>query len=173
MYPKTKAEQMIDKTFPLLVKLMDSGLELARQLLLLLDGESRILRQNRHAASLNHLTEQKQQLVSQLNQFSDQLGQILASEKLDNGREGLQQYFEIARQKDLQTATAVERWSEFMTISERCRMLNEQNGASIALLTRHVQRSLQILKGKPQTTSTYGPDGTTRSGLYSRTLVSV
>lgn len=164
---------MIDKTFPLAGKLLDSGLELGRQLLRLLDEEAQILQKNRHAESLNLLTEQKQQLVSQLNQFAGQLGQILASEKLDSGSEGIRQYFQIARQNGLQTEEIVERWSEFMAISERCRKLNEQNGTSIALLSRHVQHSMQILKGKPQSINTYGPDGTARSGQYSRSLVSV
>ena len=166
-------KMMIDKTFPLTGQLIDSGLELGRQLLRLLDEEAQILRNNRHAESLNSLSEQKQQLVSQLNQFAAQLGQILSSEKLDNGSEGIRQYFEIARQNGLQTSKTIGRWSEFMTISERCRKLNEQNGASIALLSKHVQRSMQILKGKPQTINTYGPDGTARTGQYSRSLVSV
>ncbi len=164
---------MIEQTFPLAEQLMEKGLELSRQLLLLLEEESRLLQQERHAASLNHLTEQKKQLVSQLNQFSAQLGQILASEKLHSGREGIEKYFEIARQNGLHTAKAVECWSEFTNISERSKRLNEQNGASIALLTRHIQRSMQILKGKPQTINTYGPDGTTGTSQYSRTLVSV
>jgi flagella synthesis protein FlgN len=59
--------------------------------------------------------------------------------------------------------------SQFWIISA----LNEQNGAMIALLSRHNTQSLHILKGKSQSSNTYGPDGSSKADLFKRSLISV
>ena len=164
---------IIEKTFPIADQLIHNGLKIIQELYRLLNEEADALKQSHHANSLPLIAEQKQRLVFQLNQFSEQISQILTSEILPNDNEGINQYFSRASQQGLNTIKLSECWSEFTALSKNCRSLNEQNGASIALLARHVQRSLHILKGKSQTITTYEPDGSTNGSLSSRSLVSV
>jgi len=112
-------------------------------------------------------------VVAQLEQFSRQLGQVLATEKLLINQESVISYLEKAKAANFSTEQALQCWLDIVALSKKCRSLNEKNGASIDLLNRHTQRSLQILRGKSQLTSTYGPDGSTRSVLFSHTLISV
>jgi flagellar biosynthesis protein FlgN len=164
---------IIEKTFPIAEQLFHNGLKITQELYRLLNKEAEVLKQSDHANALPPIAQQKQRLVTQLNQFSEQISQILTSEKLPNSNQGINQYFARASQMDLDTLQLTECWSEFLAITKKCRSMNEQNGASITLLTRHVQRSLQIVKGNAQTVNTYGPDGSTNPGLSSHSLISV
>lgn len=164
---------MIEKTFPITEKLLANGLKSTQKLYELLSTEYEHLKQKIEPATLSTLAANKKELVAQLEQFSKQLGQVLATEKLLINQEGIKRYLEKAKAADLNTSEAVQYWLGIETLSKKCKSLNEQNGASIDLLSRHTQRSLQILRGKSQVASTYGPDGSTRSVLFSHTLISV
>ena len=164
---------MIEKTFPITEKLLATGLRGAQKLLELLSHEHDQLKQARDPARLLALANEKREAVAQLEQFSKQLGQVLATEKLMMGADGIAHYFEKAQQANFNINDAWQCWLNISELSKKCRLLNEQNGASIALLSRHTQRSLQLLRGKSQLATTYGPDGSTRSELFSHTLISV
>lgn len=165
---------MIDKTFPLTEKFVSNALTLVQQLEQLLNQEAEHLKKGaQEIDTLNSLIEKKQPLIVQINQFSRQMSQILATETLPNDHNGLLQYFAKAKATGLQTARTEHNWTEITRLSGVCQTLNEQNGASIDILRKHTQRSLQILKGTAQNTVTYGKDGTTKSSLNSRALISV
>lgn len=164
---------MITKTYPITEQLIINGLALTEQLFQLLTAESRVLKYSKKAAQINHTAIQKQQLVVQLNDFAQQLAKILATAQQTNTPEGIEKYFSSARAAHLDTAKTLRNWAELTHLSKKCRHLNEQNGAAIELLSRHTQRALHIIKGKPQTVSTYGPDGSTNGEMYSRPLISV
>ena len=61
-------------------------------------------------------------------------------------------------------------WKQIQQLCAECKTLNEQNGASIELLSLHAKRSLDILKGKSSAASTYGRDGVTQTDALTHTL---
>lgn len=164
---------MIEKTFPITEKILANGLKSVQQLFELLNRESEQLQNQADPSQLAILAADKQDAAAQFEQFSKQLGQILATEKLGVSPDDVKSYFEIARIAHFDIAETWAVWTKLVDLSKACRSLNEQNGACIELLSRHTQRALQILRGKSNLATTYGPDGSTRSELFSHTLVSV
>ncbi|CCE22679.1 flagella synthesis protein FlgN [Methylotuvimicrobium alcaliphilum] len=164
---------LISQTFPIAEKLIANGLSLTEQLYQALQQESTTLKQSALTETLDEITRQKQPLAQELNLFAKQLAQILETEKLPNTPAGLSDYLERAIQAGFDTSKTAENWTTLIKTTEKCQLLNEQNGASVEILLRHTRQSLNILKGKPQTTNTYGPDGNTKSDLFSGTLFSV
>ena len=164
---------MIEKTYPIAIKLAKNGLFHTQKLFQLLSEEASLLRKNDAPELLASIAAEKQLLVTQINQFTKQLSQILDTEKFTLSHEGIRNYLEKARSSGLKATELSQYWFEITELSKNCQELNEQNGASIDLLTRHSRRSLQIIKGSTQTINTYGPDGATSSELPSNSLVSV
>ena len=164
---------MINKTFPIAEKLISNGLLLSQTLYRQLQDETEILKQKQHADTLNSASDQKQRLINELNTFSQQLGQILETEKLPNNRAGLNAYFIKAENAGLSAAETSAKWNQITDISAKNQALNEQNGATIEILLRHTRQSLNILKGKPQTADTYGSDGYKKSAVFSSSIISV
>jgi flagellar biosynthesis protein FlgN len=164
---------MIEKTWPITEKLILNALDLTEQLYRQLTREADTLKKPPHAELINDIAANKKQLVMQLEQFNMQCGQILATEKLSDNQEGIKDYFQRADAAGLPTAEAINHWAKIQLICSECRTLNEQNGAGIELLTSHAKRSLHILKGKPYSSSTYGPDGSTQSDPFTHTLILV
>lgn len=164
---------MINKTHPITEKLLKKGLNSSLKLLDLLTSEADNLKKNANATAISTIAANKKETVTQLDQFSKQLTQVLATEKLQMTPSGVSEYFKKAETVKLNTSNSTRLWKEIISISKQCRILNEKNGASINLLSQHTQRSLQILKGKSQQATTYGPDGSTYSERLSHSLVSV
>jgi len=164
---------MINKTYPITEKLLRNGLSTSLKLLELLTSESDSLKKNADSTTISIIAVHKKETVTELDQFSKQLTQVLATEKLQMTPSGVSEYFKKAETINLDTSNSSSIWKEIISISKQSRMLNERNGASINLLAQHTQRSLQILKGKSQQATTYGPDGSTYSERLSHSLVSV
>ncbi|WP_305906577.1 flagellar protein FlgN [Methylomarinum sp. Ch1-1] len=164
---------MIEKTYPITEKLLDKGLTLSHKLFELLSQESQNLQSRSALQSLPILANSKKETVAQLEQFSNQLSQVMATEQLTLSPADIQKYFQIAHSAGLPVADGVKHWRQITEMGKKCQRLNEQNGASIDLLMRHNHRSLQILTGKSQLPATYGPDGSTRTERFSQSLVSV
>lgn len=164
---------MIDKTYPIAEKLLKTGLNLSSKLLNLLTTEAESLKHNADSKIISNIAHNKKETVSQLDLFSKQMSQVLATEKLKMSPSGIEEYFKKAQAINLNIDTSSNIWQEILTISKQCKLLNEKNGASINLLAQHTQRSLQIIKGKSQQATTYGRDGSTYNERLSHTLVSV
>lgn len=164
---------MIKKTWLIAEKLILNTLYLTKELHQRLTQEADTLKKFPHAELINDIAANKKRLVMQLEQFNTQCGQILATEKLPNNQGGIKEYFQRAEAAGLPTAESINNWAQIQFTCSECRSLNEQNGASIELLSYHAKRSLHILKGKPHSSNTYGPDGSTQSGQFTRTLVLV
>ena len=164
---------MIEKTWPIIEKLILNALHLTEQLYQQLTQEADILKKSPHTELLNNIAANKKQLVMQLEQFNVQCGQILLTEKLPNNHEGIKEYFQRTEAAGLPATEAINNWAQIQLICFKCRTLNEQNGASIELLAYHTKRSLHILKGKPHNLNTYGPDGATQSDSFTHTLILV
>ncbi|MCK4841785.1 MAG: flagellar protein FlgN [Methylococcales bacterium] len=164
---------MIDKTYPITEKLLKNGLDLSSKLLALLTKEASNLKNNADSSSITKIVNSKKEIVSQLNQFSKQFTQVLATEKLQMSSEGVAEYFKKAEKTALDTTASSDLWDEILSVSKKCLLLNEKNGASINLLAQHNQRTLNILKGKSEQPSTYGPDGSAYNEKLSHNLFSV
>lgn len=166
---------MIKQTLPIADKLLSDGLKLTNALYDQLVEEQSILlaSSSQDPALLANTIQNKQQLIKEIGVFSQQMGQILQTEKLSNDRKGIEAYFQKASEAGIDISITLEKWQGLSEIAQKCQILNEQNGASIDLLLRHTNQSLNILKGKPETSSTYGPDGTKKMDLFSGTVISV
>jgi flagella synthesis protein FlgN len=164
---------MIEKTFPIAEKLLNNGLMAAQRLLELLHGEADILSKKVDPEALTLMVAKKKEVVVLLEEFSKQLGQVLATEKLTADHSGIEQYLLKAQLAGINIGESRGSWANITALSKKCRTLNEQNGAGIELLSRHTQRALQIVKGKSPQVSTYGRDGAARSEQFSHRLISV
>ena len=164
---------MIAKTFPIAEKLLNNGLMAAQRLLELLQAEAEILSKKVDAEALLQVVDNKREVVVLLEEFSKQLGQVLATEKLAADHQGIAAYLSKAESIGIEVGVSRSCWSNITALSKKCRTLNEQNGAGIDLLSRHTQRALQIIKGKSPQVSTYGRDGAARSEQFSHRLISV
>lgn len=164
---------MVEKTWLIAEKLILNTLHLTRQLHQQLIQETDTLKKSPHAELINDIATNKKHLVVQLEQFNAQCGQILATEKLPNNQEGIKEYFQQAEAAGLLAVESINNWTQIQLICSECRTMNEKNGASIELLSYHTKRSLHILKGKPHSSNTYGPDGTTQSDPFTHTLTLV
>lgn len=164
---------MIDKTYPIAEKLILNALQMAQQLRLELNREADALKKAHSPELINTIATNKKQLVAQLEQFSSQIAQVLSTENLPNSQDSIKEYFARAERSGLATAESLQNWDRLMLVCSECRSLNDQNGASINLLSLNTKRSLDILKGKPEISSTYGSDGTSKSDYRTRPLISV
>lgn len=164
---------MINKTHPITEKLLEKGVKLNLILLDLLTTEADSLNRLTNPAILSNIANKKKEAVSQLNVFAKQLSQVLSTEKLEMTPAGVADYFNKAKNVNLDTTKSTSYWQDILSIATQCRSLNESNGASINLLMQHSQRSLHILQGKSQQPTTYGSNGAAQRELFSHTLISV
>jgi len=164
---------MIQKTWPITEKLIVNALELIELLYQLLIEEADILQKPLQVELIENIASDKKQLVMQLEQFNQQCGQILATEELPNNDKGMNAYFQRGATAGLLAIAIAEHWIIIQQLCIKCRALNEQNGASIELLSFHTQRSLQILKGNPQRSNTYGANGARKNDPFTHTLILV
>lgn len=65
------------------------------------------------------------------------------------------------------------RWQQIVTLTERCRALNEANGQFIRGQRRRVDGALRILRGQPAAAYEYGPAGEQRARNAGRLLGSI
>ncbi len=161
---------MMENTWVFAEKLILDILFLTEQLSQQLTQEADILKSAPTAESLDGSTANKKQLVSRLEERNQQFSQILAVEKLPNNQVGMNEYFQRAALAGLSTTETVNNWQKIQLICTECKFLNEQNGASIELLSLHAKRSLDILKGKKSGANVYGRDGVSQSETLANTL---
>ncbi len=162
---------MINKTYPIAEKILSQGQQLNQTLLTLLEKEAECLGKPA-AARLTELADQKKHIAGQLEQFNQQMTQILATESLDFTPSAIENYFNKAQDAGMDTQTGRESWRQITLLIKRSHLLNEQNGASITLLMRHNQRIQQIFRGKNQQATTYTATGSTSSTRFSRAIAS-
>jgi flagella synthesis protein FlgN len=164
---------MIQKSWPIAENLILNALQLTEQLHQLLIEEADTLQKPLQADLIDSIATDKKKLVSQLEEFNLQCGQVLATEELPNNQEGIGAYFQRATSAGLSAIETTQHWVAIQSLCVKCKALNEQNGASVELLSFHTQRSLHILKGDAQRSNTYGANGARKNDPYTHTLISV
>jgi flagella synthesis protein FlgN len=161
---------MIEKTWLAAEKLLLNILITTKQLHQQLVQETGILKTGLPPELIDQCTARKKQLVNQLEELHSQVSQLLASAQLPNNQDGINRYLQQAEAAAFPVAETLANWKQIQQLCAECKTLNEQNGASIELLSLHAKRSLDILKGKSQAANTYGRDGVTQSDALTHTL---
>jgi len=144
-----------------------SDVELAEQLLVLLEDEFQALAQ-RDLVALENLLGGKQIILKQLDQHAQHRSGLLRAAGFSNDLSGLQQYATGQEGgQDLLAASA--RLSELI---DSCKRLNVRNGQIIQASQVGTSRVLNLLQGSSATPTLYNSRGNqTRSG-YQRPLSS-
>jgi flagella synthesis protein FlgN len=161
---------MIENSWPFAEKLILDIVEATAQLRQQLAQEAELLKTGPQAELIDASAAQKKRLANQLEGLNSQLGRLLAAEQVTTNQEGVALYLQRAEAAGLPTAQTLANWRQFRRLCAECQALNEQNGASIELLSLHAKRSLDILKGKTHATNTYGRNGTAQSESLNHTL---
>lgn len=161
---------MTEHTWESAEKLVSNILFLTKQLHQQLAQEANILKSAPQPAELDSCTANKKQLASRLEEFNQQFNEILAADDLPSNQHGINEYFQRAASSGLPVADTVANWREIQRVCAECKSLNENNGASIDLLSQHAKRSLDILKGKNRGTNIYGRDGIPKSDPLTHSL---
>jgi flagella synthesis protein FlgN len=161
---------MIEDTWGSAEKLVTNILFLTKQLHQELAQEAKTLKSAPQPAELDGCTANKKQLASRLEQFNQQFNEILTADGLPSNQNGINEYFQRAALAGLPAADTAANWREIQRVCAECKSLNENNGASIDLLSQHAKRSLDILKGKNRGANIYGRDGIPKSDPLTHTL---
>lgn len=164
---------MIENTYPLVVNLLTDILKRMSGLEKTLQDEAKILKAASSPDSISQKAGEKIRLIADLEAFNKQLVDVLRLENLPIDRVGIEQYFKNVGTAGLNMAALESDWQKIQENALLCKQLNDQNGASILLLSRHTERALQIIKGSSLVSNTYGPNGASQSELHSRSLFSV
>ncbi|MDT3719892.1 flagellar protein FlgN [Pseudomonas oryzihabitans] len=144
-----------------------TDVELAEQLLVLLEDEFQALAQ-RELVALENLLGGKQIILKQLDQHAQHRSSLLRAAGFSNDLSGLQQYASGQEEgQDLLAASA--RLGELI---DACKQLNVRNGQIIQASQVGTSRVLNLLQGSSATPTLYNSRGNqTRSG-YQRPLSS-
>lgn len=146
-------------------------LELMGEMLGVLQREKEDLAR-RDASCLQETIKTKESLAERINGLTDAQQSLFKNHNLPTGREGLDRLFAALPSAPTTDAFRA-KWNQIKALAHECNDLNANNGAYIALMNQHVQRSLDVLHGRSQHEFVYGPDGIRRRPAASRKLLSV
>jgi flagellar biosynthesis/type III secretory pathway chaperone len=138
----------------------------------LLEREAEQLKQ-RDADGLAESSRDKALLSTQIARLTESQDALLAARQLMPGRKGMDALLASLPAQSPETGVLRASWREIQSIGKDCQRLNECNGAYIGLLSRHVERSLDLLHGRDTQEFVYGPDGGSRRPKAMRSLVAV
>ena len=110
---------MINKTYPITEKLLENALILSLKLLEQLIKEADNLKTQTDSAMVSEIAVNKKETVSQLDKFSKQLTQVLATEKLPMTADGVTEYFKKAEAVNLNTKNSTHLWKEIIGRDQR------------------------------------------------------
>ena len=139
---------MIEKTYPIALKLLENGLALSMELQELLVKEENELKQNTDSERLSTIIVNKKEKVSQLEQFSKQFSQVLTTEKLPMTASGIADYFALAKKTNINASKLTTLWKKIVASSKKSQLLNQKNGASINILAQYTPSLLAHPKRK-------------------------
>lgn len=151
--------------------LFDQYQQLIAEMRGVLEREQESLR-TRDLPSLERTTKSKESLAERINGLTASQQALFKNHNLPTGRDGLDRLF-AALPSSPQADAFREKWRGIKELAEQCNELNAHNGAYIALLNQHAERSLDVLHGRSQTEFVYGRDGARHRPAATRKLLSV
>jgi flagellar biosynthesis/type III secretory pathway chaperone len=149
----------------LFVKIIQIEIEQSQRLLDMLVKEYDLLQKGSPQA-LQTLTEEKKQQLKHVETAVLNHNRFLEQQGLSPDREGTEAFIKQCADNESMTIT----WQRFITLLETCHKQNEINGGAVQLNRRHVNQTLDILKGISQKDKTYGPSGESKPNSTSKSL---
>ncbi|MES9940547.1 MAG: flagellar protein FlgN [Candidatus Thiodiazotropha sp. 6PLUC2] len=146
-------------------KLLNSEIEQTQTLLELLKREFELLKAPPSIA-LEELTEQKKQLLLEVEKSVSQHNQLLVSQGYSSDRKGNKAFIQQCQNSD----QLDQLWRQFSSLLEACQKQNEINGGAVQLNQHQVAQALDILRGCANSDKTYGPAGESRPTTSSKSL---
>jgi flagella synthesis protein FlgN len=159
---------MTPATIQTVHQLLENSIRITDELLSLLEQERSHLQQRNHNA-IPPLLEQKQQLMSQLEQGAELRQQWLADtpQQTDQTQEELW----CTLLTELGGPTLSTLWDAFKDKLVACQQGNEVNGKMIGRGQQSIRQLLTLLKGQVETPKLYNQAGNTQSHSLSQTVV--
>ncbi len=139
----------------LLARLMSEEAATLQELETLLSREHQILQQNQHAEALEDACAARQICMGTLLRIQEERRGLLRALGLRNEPQGIGALLDYC---DADTALR-SRWAAVAGAAQRCRDLNDRNGALVQSRIRRVEGMLEILTGSPRSPRVYGPQG--------------
>jgi len=150
-------------------QLLEDSVRSTSELLSLLEHERAHLQQRNHKA-LPDLLEQKQQLMSRLEQSALQRQQWLAIAPQDKSQQSTEERWNTLL-TDLGGPTLTKLWDTFKDNLIACQQNNEVNGKMIGRGQQSIRQLLTLLKGQVETPQLYNQTGNTQNQSLSQTVV--
>jgi flagella synthesis protein FlgN len=126
----------------------------------------------RDVPGLEQTTKAKESLAERINGLTADQQDLFKRHNLPTGRGGIDRLFAVLPSSP-QVDAFRDKWSKIKELAEQCNEINLHNGAYIALLSQHTQRSLDVLHGRSQSEFVYGRDGARHRPTATRKLLSV
>ena len=128
----------------------------------------------RRIDQIKALAEKKKDSVNRIQKQTSLSNGFLESSHLPGGGSGLETFFAQLDDDNPATRELREYRRKIGEYLNKCKALNESNGASIELMNRHTHRAIDILKNPGnQSHNTYGPDGSPQKTPATRARTSV
>lgn len=135
---------------------LQAELKSASQLLNLLNDERSALTET-NADIMNDMTAKKQPLIISLEQLGRQRENILQAAGFSSGKEGLEAFIENQpEQYSISLNSLVNLLKE---TAQACKDNNQINGGIVNVNRQHLQKAMNILRGRNDDPSSYGPGG--------------
>ena len=145
--------------------LLNDGIVQAKELNELLDKEYQSLQQV-DPEPLEHITLNKQQLLSELESLSKVQDQFLTQLGYSTDRKGIESCLDqLGDDSQLK-----QKWHALQSLLENCQKQNEINGRVIAVSRRQTTIALDLLYGLTTGSKTYGPTGESQTDRQSNSL---
>jgi flagella synthesis protein FlgN len=139
-----------------LSSILQSEINQSAQLAQLLRQEREALRAA-DAELIQHISQEKQPYIVQLEQLGRQREQLLKAAGFPGGKSGLEAF--IANHEPDESGMIEQLLQKLRTIAKVCRDFNQINGGIVNVNRQHMNRALSILRGRDPDTSAYGPGG--------------
>ena len=159
---------MTHATIQTVHQLLENSIRITDELLSLLEQERSHLQQRNHSA-MPPLLEQKQQLMSQLEQGAELRQQWLAHTPQQAEQTQEERWSTLLTQ--LGGPTLGKLWETFKDKLVACQQDNEVNGKMIGRGQQSIRQLLTLLKGQIETPTLYNQSGNTQSHNLSQTVV--
>jgi flagella synthesis protein FlgN len=159
---------MATTSFKPLQSILQTEQQLSEQLLAIMMAERDALI-NSDIDTINAMSEKKQPLVLQLEQLGRQRDAILQAEGFTADKEGLSAYISNQTPQDAERLASM---IENLKITARkCRENNHINGGIVNVNRQHLQRAMNIFRGRDINASSYGPGGEYTSQVVRQPLL--
>lgn len=118
---------------------------------------------------INSMSDKKQPLVLQLEQLGRQREAVLQVEGFTPDKDGLSAYIDNQSAQDAAALNAI--LNQVKNTARACRENNQINGGIVNVNRQHIQRAMNIFRGRDANPSSYGPGGEYTSQVVRQPLL--